>query len=564
MKNVVFLPLLLVLSVSVARGEGPADALLKLVPPDAGAVLAVEDLREHARTVMDSPLVKKLRGLPAVKAWLGGDGLVKLKTARRDVEAALGVDVSRLRDDLLGEALVLVLQPGQDGEPEGPPSGLLLLKVRDRELLDRLIALVNESDRRNGTLERVERRTKGETAYSVRRFRPGTKPDEAYAVLDGDVFAWSNSEALIQGVIDRQGGAPGLGDDPRLISVRAALPNKALASLFVNPRFLERHLAADPSSALLRRTLAAVEYAGVALDWRDGPQIQVHQTLDPAKLSDLWKRGTSRPGDVNDLATRVPATALALAAGSVDLAALVKILSSLVPEAEQAKVDNLQNLARGLLLGRDPRTDVLKGVGPGVLSYVEAPVGPENQWRLPVIVALGVDSGVSAALDNALRTVLAMLALDPKRSAGSVRVETRTIQGVAVTTLSGPRPPLAFALKDGRLIVGTTPKAVAAALTAKSGSNTRFAQIQSAYFPKAENFAYVDLDAVHRWAKNHRAELVRQLTKGKEDVSARDLDQALALLGLFRAGYLTSAIGPESTSIHMIIELIESTTQATE
>lgn len=555
MKTVVSLSLLVVLSVSAARGEGPADPLLKLVPPDAGAVLVVEDLRKHARTVLDSPLVEGLRDLPAVKAWLAGDGLVKLKRARRDVEAALGVDVSRLRDDLLGEATVLVLQPGQ---ADGPPSGLLLLKVRDRELLDRLIALVNESDRRNGTLERIERRTKGETTYSVRRFRPGTKPAEAYAVLVGNVFAWSNSETLIQGVIDRQGDAPGLGGDPRLIAVRAGLPKSALASLFVNPRFLERLTAADPSATPLRRALSAVQYAGAALDWHDGPRLQVHQTLDPEKLSELWKREAARPGDVTDLAARVPSTALALAAGSVDLAALAETLSSLVPKADQARLDNLRTLARGLLLGRDPRTDVLKDVGPGVLSYVEAPVGPEDRWRLPVVAAIGVNSGVSAALDNALRTVLAMLALDPKRNAGPTQVETRTIQGVAVTTLSGPRPPLAFALNEGLLVLGTTPESVAGALNVEPGANDRFEQTRAAYFPNAENFAYVDLDAGHRWAKDHRDGLARRLNKGEGDVSASDLDQALALCGLFRAGYLTSTVGPEFRSVHIVISLIES------
>lgn len=96
---------------------------------------------------------------------------------------------SRLRDDLLGEAVVLVLQPGQGGDSEWPSSGLLLLKVRDRALLDRLIVLVNESDRRNGTLERVEPQAKGGTTYSVRGFRPGTRLVKAYVVLDGGVSA---------------------------------------------------------------------------------------------------------------------------------------------------------------------------------------------------------------------------------------------------------------------------------------------------------------------------------------------------------------------------------------
>jgi hypothetical protein len=66
----------------------------------------------------------------------------------------------------------------------------------------------------------------------------------------------------------------------------------------------------------------------------------------------------------------------------------------------------------------------------------------------------------------------------------------------------------------------------------------------------------VDIDAVHRWAKDHRDGLARRLNMGKGEVSASDLDQALALLGLFRAGYLTSEGGPEFTSVHLTIGLV--------
>lgn len=85
MKNVVFLPLLVVLSISTACVEGPVEVLLKLVPLDAGAVLAAEGLCGTAWTVLTSPLVKHLRDLPAIKAWRNGGGLVKLREARREV-----------------------------------------------------------------------------------------------------------------------------------------------------------------------------------------------------------------------------------------------------------------------------------------------------------------------------------------------------------------------------------------------------------------------------------------------------------------------------------------------
>src|SRR4051812_44516514 len=122
-----------------ARAGTAGDALLALVPPDAGLTLVVEDLRGRSREVLASPLVDRLRGLPAVQAWLRsekGRGLVR---ARAELEAALGVTAATLRDDLLGDALVLALRPRADGSPDDA-SGLLLTRVRDRKALERLIA----------------------------------------------------------------------------------------------------------------------------------------------------------------------------------------------------------------------------------------------------------------------------------------------------------------------------------------------------------------------------------------------------------------------------------------
>ncbi len=114
-----------------------------------------------------------------------------------------------LRDQLLGDAVVLVLRL----DPEAPtdPSrarGLLLLRARDPALVERLIAAVNASQRAGGELERVDDRRRGETTYHVREFPAGSgRPPEWYVSDPDGTFAFSNSEAMIQGVIDRKAGS---------------------------------------------------------------------------------------------------------------------------------------------------------------------------------------------------------------------------------------------------------------------------------------------------------------------------------------------------------------------
>src|SRR5215210_4762982 len=164
----------------LARGAGPADPLFRLVPPDAGVTLAVEDLSGHAREFFASPLADRLGELPAVRDWLASGRSRRLRNARREVEAALGVDLATIRDGLLGDAVVLTWHVPPGGRPD-EARGLLLVRVRDRPLLDKLIAKINAAQLEQGELLRVVERSRGQTSYSVREFRPGGRATEYYA-----------------------------------------------------------------------------------------------------------------------------------------------------------------------------------------------------------------------------------------------------------------------------------------------------------------------------------------------------------------------------------------------
>ena len=75
----------------------------------------------------------------------------------------------------------------------------------------------------------------------------------------------------------------------------------------------------------------------------------------------------------------------------------------------------------------------------------------------------------AAAIENALRTVLALAALDEKRNNGRSQIITRPVADANVTALSAPTP-FAYAVDDAgsRLILGTSPEAVAHYLEAAS------------------------------------------------------------------------------------------------
>lgn len=571
-----FLALVLALVTRPSWAVGPADELLRLVPADSGATLVIEDLRDHARTFLESPLADALCQLPNVKAWLASDGHRKYQRAREELQKGLKVELASLRDDLLGDAVVLSLRVPEGAEPDGA-QGLLLVRVRDRVLLDRLIDTINTGEKHDGVLLEVVKKAHAGVTYQIRKFRPGAKPDETYAILANNVLAWSNSETLVREAIDRQTNGEGLSRNPRFRAVREALPEHSLASFFVDPRFVERVSAAssgqpprapdDLWNMFFSRYLAAVTYAGASLEWRDGFVLQLHELIDPAKLDEPLRRWVARTGGAPVLVSRVPPTALALAALHVDGQALFDEVMARIPETGKRKAENLVTFLRGILLGKDPRTEILNVVGPGMVVYVDAPRAQSADRRPALVFAFAISgvteqvAGASAAIENALNTVFAMTALDNKLPENSrLRVETREIDGIRVTGLAGGKSPLSFAVGPGFIVLGNVPEAVAAfAADSRPSGDAKFAQIREEFFPKAESFAYADFERLGRFATEHRAALVRRVVsdQGKTEADAgRDLDQALALMRLFRAGFATSTVAANFSSAHRTVGLL--------
>ena len=352
-----------------------------------------------------------------------------------------------------------------------PKGGLSLVKARDPALLNRVIGIVNSAQQDSGELQKLSSGSGlARTTMSATFPAQASRPAEYYVAFADGIFAASNSQSLLESVIDRKihnengtEGAKalpkvdlGLGELARFKVVQSQLPDSALARLFVDPRQFERLLAASPPPSkpsdvqimpMLIRYLASLDYAGLALTWNERA-ILIHsaETLNPSLL-DAWLRhwaGDARPLDAELM--QVPSTALGLASGHFDGIALLDALSQLVPASDQPKLTNIQTVLSGLLLGQDLNTQILTRLGPSVLAYFDTPREEEEQgatpaksqppsgWLFPLVtvVSLGSDQApgpaapkLSAAVDNALRTVLAMIALDDKRAQGRSRITSR-------------------------------------------------------------------------------------------------------------------------------------------
>ena len=325
---------------------------------------------------------------------------------------------------------------------------------------------------------------------------------------------------------------------------------------------------------MIEHYLSAVEYAGATLEWNDaGVVLHTVETLDRSKLEPWLLRwaGNDLPPDAT--LSRVPATAIALASGHVDAAALYEALCLIVPDLDQAKLRNLETMLGGVLLGQDLRTRILPQLGPGLVAYVEpAPDVPDAERGAVVptppasrpfaqVLALSLrNSGggvtTAAAIENALRTLLAFAALDGKRNEGRSQITVQAVAGTHVTSLSPPVP-FAYAIdaSGSRLILGTSASAVARYLQAASNpqSGDRFRQFRARAFPDASTFLCVDLSALCNLTGRRRDRVLEILAARQNQPDAaveRDGSQVLEFARLFEAAFITSRFEPGAAAVH--------------
>jgi len=560
----------------LAAGAGPADPLFRLVPPESGVILAVEDLRGGAKRVETSSLDDDLKQLPLVASWLNSDRFQRFERATGQVELALGLPIRTILDEVLGDAFVLALQSARDGTVD-QSSGLVLIRPRQRKLLQQFMETRNTAQTRRGGLVRVDVRRHGATSYQSRLFNPGARPSDHYVFLDDGTFAWSNSEAIIRDVIDRQaGGRVGWDTSPTFARLRLGLPEHALASLFVTPNVLTQVLTTNrPVSSPARRYfnqvattyIKAVGGTGFALEWWDGLVLHSHDLLDPRKLPPWMASWMGRPSRPSPLLGTLSTAPFGVISGRFDFAAALRAIRLLVEPADRIAWESAEQAARGLALGQN-LDDLLAQVEPHFLITLEPRSGPElRSWVTLVggITWLGAGRAEAppwVAVDNAFRTAMAMLAVRPYRRAASFQVETRPINGRPVTELGPPdRSVLAYQSLPDRFVVSNSAEAIGqfAASADAATITSPLAALREKYAANLETFAVFDLPRLTDAVVRSRKMIVRDLANRSERPPAevdRDLSQFLALANLFQAAVLTSNANRDATEVHRTIGLI--------
>jgi hypothetical protein len=400
--------------VSSSLAAAPRDELLRLVPDSVGFCLVVQDLRGHAAALQASPVVEQLsQSSLAVKIRNSAD-LKKLDRIEAKMKEKLGLDWTRLRDDILGDALVLAYQPGPPGKPE-QEQGVLLLRARNAKVLADLIERVNKVQKEEGELKDLEERRHNEAVYYRRlEFDKHTERDKppTFYYVHGPVLALSSQESMLQKIIEGDRPDAGIsGEAARRL--RELDAERALLAVWINPRAFDPEVDAKVAKSPIERS-ATVKY--FARYWKALDSVVL--SLSPAERDINLSLGVrARVEELPPAARRLfregatasavwglfPESALLAAGGRLDGAALLDVFGGfLTAENRQALHATLNRQFAALLGEEDFARDVLPVLGPDWGLCITAPAPRDKNWMPQTLFALRVDVNRKKALDRKL------------------------------------------------------------------------------------------------------------------------------------------------------------------
>ena len=470
------LALLLPLATSFpAEAQTPRAELVRLVPDDVAFCLVIGDLRTHHEKFLRTPWLKRFSKSPLGKALREAPERLQLAKLKGALEKGLGVTWAQLRDDILGDAIVLAYRPGPPGKPD-LEEGVFLLWARKPALLATVIDRLNRHQKEAGELKEVQARKHAGRTY----YRRDETQGESFYFLDGPVVAFAAQEGMLRQVLERRADAKGAGKSLALMDrLKDVGTDRALATLWINPRPFDAELhkqaeglAGAEGHALktFLRYWKALEGVSLSLTAGRDPEVvlALHARIDA--LPPAARRVVETAGAPTDLWQRFPKDALFTAAARVDLLALTDALGEfLTPEARQALLGNLQR-GLGLPVSEAVTKQILTALGPDCGLCIAAAA---DKAAFPhVLIALRIRPAPPGAppADKALASALQLFAgfavLDYNRKHKDRLALKKEVQdGVEVRYFvnakqfpAGVRP--AFAVKGGYLVLASHPDAV--------------------------------------------------------------------------------------------------------
>ncbi len=466
------LTLAFALALSAPASAAPRDEALRLAPSDFALVVVVQNLRDHTKTVSESPFAGWFPTTALGKQLLGGDAFKRLTDGATPIFGALGVTSSDLLQDIIGDAVVFAYSPGAAGDPKGERS-VIIVRPRKPDTLASVIEKLNKAQTDSKELKAVVERKHAGAAYHERQKAAGAS--DFYCFRNG-VFVFSQSEAEIKAAIDRDAEDTKI-KVPVLIARLAKLDvADAAAVVLVNPRALDAELAAKVKAAnagekafltKFAEVWAATEAAAVYFALDTGAELGVSLQFNADKLpagAKGWLTGARTPSAVW---AAIPDDALLAVAGRLKPTDLLDFLGALNAGDGKPTARETVEQILGPIIGKDKLPAVLDALGPDWGAWVVP--GAKDAAVPTVIAAIKVQGAKDAEAAKSLTQALeygfqvARIAYTAKHKDQLDLKEEKDGDAVIKSLVgdglpAGLRP--SFALKGGYLLISTSPDAL--------------------------------------------------------------------------------------------------------
>ena len=110
----------------------PLTEMLRVTPPETSLGLLVRDLRGHHNSVAGGPLAAAFRASPVGKGITAAPELAQIDELGAKVAKVIGMDLSTLRDDVFGDAVVLAYQNAVPSEQRAESADQTPARRRDQ------------------------------------------------------------------------------------------------------------------------------------------------------------------------------------------------------------------------------------------------------------------------------------------------------------------------------------------------------------------------------------------------------------------------------------------------
>ncbi len=532
---------LLLLGGSVPLLAAPRDELLRLVPADYTFCLLVQNLREQG-TAKTAPALQRLWQTPIVQAALRSPEGQQAQQTVSTLLKELDVTAEQLRDDVLGDAVVVAYRKGPADHPEHE-DGFVFIHARDAKILAQVIDRLNDVQTKSGEVKKLETVTTKEGTYT-QRTKNNAAPADGY-LLDGQRLIYATRAAALKPLLaGRTPPDPAKAIESPLVKQLTTLGlNEALAVAFVNPRSFDADVQALGETTQGKDRVFLREFRtywqaldGLTLFVRTTAHLELGVTFQvrPEALPTAAKTFFTEAGKLSPLWKSVPEDALVAAVGRFHWESFVGMFRLFLAPEDQAKIQaSIADAARAFWDGDDLR-GIVQGFGPDIGFCIAPPLAADKTWFPQAWLALRTADGIAGK--NAEEAALAGLDFFARSAClgdKELRLHKENSDGLTVKALShaskfppGFRP--AFAAKNGYIVVGNSPATVRRFNPSREAATT------------ADEVPLVRFSATawRAYLQTHRAEVARYLAtvNGKDaKAMAAQLDQfAEAFTGIDR------------------------------